>query len=55
MIEVMIALVILAVGLLGIAAMQGIAVSRSVDARQLSAVTNLADEMLERIRFNAPT
>ncbi len=53
MIEVMVALVILAIGLLGIAAMQGVAVSRNVDARQLSAVTNLADEMLERIRFNA--
>lgn len=53
MIEVMIALVILAVGLLGVAAMQGIAVSRNVDAKQLSTVTNLADEMLERIRFNA--
>ncbi len=53
MIEVMIALVILSFGLLGIAAMQGIAVSRNVDAKQLSAVTNLADEMLERIRFNA--
>ena len=54
LIEVMFALVYLSVGLLGIAAMQDIAISRNVDARRLSIGTSLAVEMVERIRFNAP-
>lgn len=43
----------LAVGLLAIAAMQDIALSRNVDANELSLITNLAADMTERIRFNA--
>ncbi len=54
LIEVMFAAVYLAVGLLGIAAMQDIALTRNVDAKRISVATNLAVEMLERIRFNAP-
>jgi type IV pilus assembly protein PilV len=54
LIEVMFALVYLAFGLLTIAAMEDIALSRNVDARRLTIGTNLAVEMLERIRFNEP-
>ena len=53
LIEVMFAVVFLSIGLLGIAAMQDIAISRNVDGRRLTVATNLAAEMLERIRFNA--
>ena len=54
LIEVMFAVIYLAVGLLGVAAMQDIAISRNVDARRLTVATNLVTEMLERIRFNSP-
>ena len=54
MIEVLFAAVYLAVGLLGIAAMQDIALSRNVDAKRISVGTNLAVEMLERVRYNSP-
>lgn len=54
LIEVMIALVYLAVGLLTIAAMEDIALSLNVDAKRLTIATNLATEMIERIRFNSP-
>ena len=53
LIEVMFAVVFLSIGLLGIAAMQDIAISRNVDGRRLTVATNLAAEMLERIRYNA--
>jgi len=52
LIEGMIALVVLSVGLLAVSGMQGIALSRNVDANQLSQMTNLASEMVERIRYN---
>jgi type IV pilus modification protein PilV len=54
LIELMVAIVFLTAGLLGIAAMQDIALSRNVDARRLTLATNLATEMIERIRFNSP-
>ena len=54
LIEVMFAAVYLAVGLLGIAAMQDIALSRNVDAKRTTVATNLAVEMLERVRYNSP-
>ncbi len=54
MIELMFASVYLSVGLLAIAAMQEIALARSGDAKRLSVATNLATEMLERVRFNSP-
>jgi prepilin-type N-terminal cleavage/methylation domain-containing protein len=53
LIEVMFAVVFLSIGLLGIAAMQDIAISRNVDGRRLTVATNLAAEMLERVRYNA--
>lgn len=54
LIEVMFASVYLALGLLTIAAMEDIALSRNVDAKRLTIATNLATEMIERIRFNSP-
>jgi prepilin-type N-terminal cleavage/methylation domain-containing protein len=54
LIELMVALVFLTTGLLGIAAMQDIAMSRNIDARRLTVATNIATEMIERIRFNSP-
>ena len=53
LIEVMFAVVFLSIGLLGIAAMQDIALSRNIDGRRVTVATNLAAEMLERIRYNA--
>ena len=52
LIEGMISLVILSIGLLAVSGMQAVALSRNVDANQMSHVTNLAAEMVERIRFN---
>jgi type IV pilus assembly protein PilV len=52
LIESMLALVILSIGLLGIAAMQDVALSRNMDANQTSLITNLAAEMVERIQYN---
>jgi type IV pilus assembly protein PilV len=54
LIELMFALVYLAIGLLGVAAMQNIALSKNVDGRRMSIATNLATEMIERVRFNGP-
>ena len=54
LIELMFASVYLSVGLLAIAAMEDIAIGRSVDAKRLTVAVNLAAEMLERVRFNAP-
>jgi type IV pilus modification protein PilV len=54
LIEVMFAAVYLAVGLLGIAAMQDTAIARNTDARRMNYATNLTAEMLERIRYNSP-
>jgi type IV pilus assembly protein PilV len=45
---------VLSVGLLGIAAMQSMALGRNVDANELSIVTNLAADMVERIQYNRP-
>jgi len=52
LIEVMVASAILATGILGAAAMQGIALTRNVDATELTRATNLAAEMVERIQYN---
>lgn len=54
LIEVLIANVILAVGLLAIAAMQDLALSKNVDAKRMGLATGLATELIERIRFNSP-
>ena len=52
LLESMIAVVILSTGLLALAGMQTISFSRNVDANELTRVTNLAAEMVERIQFN---
>src|SRR6058998_681712 len=52
LIEGMIAAIVLAVGLLAVAGMQGISLGRTVDANELGRVTNLAADMVERIQFN---
>ena len=52
LLEVMVALMVLTVGLLALAAMQEFAVTRSLDANELSIATNLATEMIERIQYN---
>jgi type II secretory pathway pseudopilin PulG len=54
LIEVLIALVYMTIGLLGIVAMEDVALSRNVDAKRLTIATNLATEMIERIRMNSP-
>ena len=54
LLEVLMANVILAVGLLAIAAMQDIALSKNVDGRRMGLATTLAAEIIERIRFNSP-
>jgi type IV pilus modification protein PilV len=54
LIEVLIALVYMTIGLLGIVAMEDVALSRNVDAKRITIATNLATEMIERIRMNSP-
>ena len=50
--EGMMAAVVLAIGLLALAGMQGISLGRNVDANELTLATNLAADMVERIQFN---
>ncbi len=52
LIEGMLASVILAVGLFGLSGMQGIALVKNVDANELTRMTTLASDMMERIQFN---
>lgn len=52
LLESLIAMSILAVGLLGLAAMQTMALGRNVDAQELTTATNMAAEMVERIHYN---
>ena len=52
LIEGMLASVILAVGLLALSGMQGIALVKNVDANELTKVSTLASDMMERIYFN---
>ena len=54
LVEVMFASVYLAVGLLAIVAMIDLALGHVTGARRLTVATNLATEMIERIRFNSP-
>ena len=54
LVEMMFASVYLAIGLLAVAAMVDTALSRNVDAKRLTVATNLATEMIERVRFNSP-
>lgn len=50
--EVMVSAAILGVGVMGMAAMQGISFTKNVDANDLSIVTNVAADMMERIQSN---
>lgn len=52
LLESMIAAFILCVGMLALAGMQAISLGRNVDANELTRVSNLAAEMIERIQFN---
>lgn len=52
LLEGMFAAVVLAIGLLALAGMQGISLGRNVDANELTVATNLAADMVERIQFN---
>lgn len=51
LIEVMVAGAILTIGILTLAGMQAIALSKNVNANELTLATNLASDMIERIRF----
>ncbi|HEU4686153.1 MAG TPA: hypothetical protein VFS39_16720 [Nitrospira sp.] len=52
LVEAMIAMVILGAGLLTLSGMQGISIARNVDSSELTRVSNLASDMIERIQFN---
>ncbi len=52
LIEGMLAAVFLGVGLLAMSGMQAVSLGRNVDANELTRVTNLAAEMMERIQYN---
>ncbi len=52
LIEGMLAAVILGTGLLAMSAMQGMALVRNVDANELTRITTIASDMMERIQFN---
>lgn len=52
LIEGMLAAIILAVGLLGLASMQAFSLGRNVDANEMTRVTNFAADIVERIQFN---
>jgi len=54
LIEVLLAMVFLAIGLLAIAAMQDVAMGANMKAKRMSFATNLVTELIERIRYNAP-
>lgn len=52
LIEGMLAAVFLGIGLLAMSGMQAVSLGRNVDASELTRVTNLAAEMMERIQYN---
>lgn len=52
LVEVLVSAAILGVGVMGMAAMQGMSLSKNVDANDLSVVTNVAADMMERIQNN---
>lgn len=54
LLEVLIAVSILSVGLLGIASMQTAALKGTIFGSRMSTATNLVDEMMERIRLKSP-
>lgn len=52
LLEALLASAFLSIGLLALSAMQGISLARNVDASELTRVTNLASDIIERIQFN---
>jgi len=52
LLEGMLAAVLLGTGLLAMSAMQGIAFVKNVDSNELTRMTTLASDMMERIQFN---
>jgi type IV pilus assembly protein PilV len=52
LLEGMVAAGILSVGLLGLAGLQGMSLGKNVDANELTRVTNLATDIMERIQNN---
>jgi type IV pilus assembly protein PilV len=52
LLESLLASVFLSVSLLALSAMQGVSLARNVDASELTRVTNLASDIIERIQFN---
>ncbi|HEU4502539.1 MAG TPA: hypothetical protein VFR82_12880 [Nitrospira sp.] len=52
LLEGMLAAVLLGTGLLAMSAMQGIAIVKNVDSNELTRITALASDMMERIQFN---
>lgn len=52
LIEGMLASVIVTIGFLTLAGMQGISFGRNVDANELTQATNLAADIMERIQYN---
>ena len=52
LVEGMIAGAILSIGVLALAGMEGIALTRNVDSTELTRATSLAAEMIERIQYN---
>ena len=52
LVEVMVSATILSVGIMGMAAMQGVSITKGVDANDLTVVTNIAADMMERIQNN---
>lgn len=52
LVEVLVSAAILGVGVMGMAVMQGMAFTKNVDANDLSIVTNMAADMMERIQAN---
>ncbi len=52
LLEAMVAAGILSVGLLGLAGLQGISLGKNVDASEITRVSNLATDIIERIQNN---
>jgi type IV pilus assembly protein PilV len=52
LLEVMMAAGVFSVALLGLAGLQGMSLGKNVDANELTRVTNLATDMIERIQNN---
>lgn len=52
LIEGMLASIILAVGLLALSGMQSVALVKNVDANELTRITSVAADMMERVQFN---